>query len=255
MLSSAPSLIMLIEYKSTFRPKNGRKRPLKECLCAVLNAYWALRTEKKNLSIPKMSTDQSKWRQNESPHVWHETFSLCSSEISDPCRSYRILPGATTRRVTSSRAGRRSACDNRLPMKWYRMPGRGSPKMPETCVAKRKCGTHAPGWLHGGHPIKIGSTVRREVCFHWKANCCQWMRSIRVKNCGSFFVYELKRTPACNLRYCKVDNGECSISQWRFEDVFRDFHGTKLIPRKYVLTSLPLVSVGRHGRVTQWKSG
>jgi len=74
--------------------------------------------------------------------------------------------------------------------------------MPDKCVPKYQCGTHAPGWLVGGHPTVAQGSVLRKVCFHWSSGCCQWSRYIRVRNCGAFYVYYLGRTPACNLRYC-----------------------------------------------------
>ena len=40
-----------------------------------------------------------------------------------------------------------------------------------------------------------------EVCYHGSNSCCRWSSNIKVKNCSSFFVYELQRTPACS-RYC-----------------------------------------------------
>ena len=74
--------------------------------------------------------------------------------------------------------------------------------MPDRCVAKYQCGTHAPGWLTGGHPTVAHGAVSRKVCFHWSRSCCQWSRYIRVRNCGAFYVYYLGPTPVCNLRYC-----------------------------------------------------
>ena len=73
--------------------------------------------------------------------------------------------------------------------------------MPTSCVPINRCGTHAPGWLSGGHPSS-GQIRSVKVCFHWSNNCCRWHTYIRVRNCGGFYVYEFKRPPACHLRYC-----------------------------------------------------
>lgn len=76
--------------------------------------------------------------------------------------------------------------------------------MPTQCVPTNHCGTHAPGWLSGGHPTVAQGLVHRNVCFHWTGmGCCEWSSSIRVANCNNtFYVYELSPPPACYLRYC-----------------------------------------------------
>ena len=43
--------------------------------------------------------------------------------------------------------------------------------------------------------------VSRQVCFNWR-DCCQWKINIRIRNCGDFYVYELKAPGVCGLRYC-----------------------------------------------------
>jgi len=74
--------------------------------------------------------------------------------------------------------------------------------MPTSCVPKHHCGTHAPGWLSGSHPTRVGQTVNGKVCFHWGSNCCQWHANIQIKRCNGFYVYKLGKTPVCWLRYC-----------------------------------------------------
>ena len=74
--------------------------------------------------------------------------------------------------------------------------------MADSCVPTSHCGTHAPGWLKGDHPVNEGEIVERKVCFHFGSRCCKWSAKIKVKKCKGFFVYELQRTPVCNLRYC-----------------------------------------------------
>ena len=102
-------------------------------------------------------------------------------------------------------------CDRPLATGWYRFTGLAGNKMPDSCVSKYYCGTHAPGWLTGGHPTVAQGAVSRKVCFHWSSGCCQWSRYIRVRNCGAFYVYYLSATPACNLRYCGNRGGESLI--------------------------------------------
>lgn len=93
-------------------------------------------------------------------------------------------------------------CDNILAKKWYRFSNAAGSQMPQTCVPEWRCGTHAPGWLNGQHPTVAQGVVTRDVCYHWVGNCCRWKNSIRVRNCGVFFVYELQKPPGCSMRYC-----------------------------------------------------
>lgn len=99
-------------------------------------------------------------------------------------------------------------CDNYLSYGWYRFRGAAGTQMPTTCVGRYRCGTHAPGWLNGTHPSVADGIVYATVCFHWSRSCCIWSKSIRVRNCGGFYVYELGPTPFCHLRYCGNGGGE-----------------------------------------------
>ena len=86
---------------------------------------------------------------------------------------------------------------------WYRFSGDAGVKMADSCVQQSHCGTHAPGWFNGSLPSNVGETVVGTVCFHWSSSCCKWSVKIKVKKCnGSYYVYELQRTPVCHLRYC-----------------------------------------------------
>ena len=68
-----------------------------------------------------------------------------------------------------------------------------------------RCNTHASGWLNGAHPTVADGQVTRTVCFHWDSNCCKWSSSVKVINCGGYYVYYITGTPECALRYCSTD--------------------------------------------------
>ena len=94
-----------------------------------------------------------------------------------------------------------SKCDRDLSTKWYRFSASAGATMPEFCVPRYLCGTRVTGWLNGTHPRVHEGVVSRQVCFH-DSNCC-WRRiNIRIRNCGGFYVYELKAPPDCPMRYC-----------------------------------------------------
>ena len=114
------------------------------------------------------------------------------------CSSYTLLTEAD--RSVSFKGG--AKCDSGLSTKWYRFSAAAGAAMPESCVPKNQCGTHAPGWLNGKNPTVAEGVVSRQVCYHWSSNCCLWKNNIRVRNCGGFYVYELRKPPACQLRYC-----------------------------------------------------
>ncbi|XP_068686286.1 uncharacterized protein [Montipora foliosa] len=86
--------------------------------------------------------------------------------------------------------------------KWYRMTGDSGDQIPERCVPIDRCGTRAPGWLNGTHPSVQDGLQTAQVCYHWNNDCCQWKSNIKIRNCSSYFVYQLVKHPACNLRYC-----------------------------------------------------
>ncbi|PFX27882.1 Pancreatic secretory granule membrane major glycoprotein GP2 [Stylophora pistillata] len=96
------------------------------------------------------------------------------------CLRYKFL-NESTRAITYSSKNRQALCDNRLPKAWYRFGGRAGDKMPEHCVDKLSCGTHAPGWLSRNHPSVADGIVEATVCFHWGSNCCFWSLHIKFE--------------------------------------------------------------------------
>ena len=96
-------------------------------------------------------------------------------------------------------------CDSNIAPGWKRFEGVAGTRMPTSCPATNRCGTHSPGWINGTNPQVEDGEVLRKVCFHWDGNCCNWSTTISVRNCGSYFVYKLSGTPACQLRYCGTD--------------------------------------------------
>ena len=124
--------------------------------------------------------------------------SICTGS---ECSSY-TLNNETDRSVLASQVGSIKRSDNALVTAWYRFNSTAGTKMPTTCVSKKRCNTHAPGWLNGTHPTPQEGIVDRRVCFHWNNNCCYWAITIEVRNCGLFYVYRLVKPPTYYLRYC-----------------------------------------------------
>ncbi|KAK2549702.1 Zinc metalloproteinase nas-4 [Acropora cervicornis] len=121
--------------------------------------------------------------------------------LNPACSRYRILNDPTREKkyVTQSR---RSKCDRPLRKAWYRFTGPAGVQMPTKPVPSFRCGTSAPGWLRGSHPARVNQIVWRRVCFNFYGRTCIWSRRIRILNCRNFFLYELRSTAFCRLRYC-----------------------------------------------------
>ncbi|XP_053495814.1 uncharacterized protein LOC128616939 [Ictalurus furcatus] len=136
----------------------------------------------------------------------------------DPCKKYKSLNQDW--RATNYSA-KQVACDRNVQWNgWYRLFYRGkSIQMPELCVKKERCGTHAPLWLVGGHPRKRNGIVTRKVCGHWNGNCCAFKSPpIQVKACqGNYYVYKFVQPPTCHLAYCADVNtlicGQCKKNE------------------------------------------
>ncbi|XP_027056484.1 uncharacterized protein LOC113683445 [Pocillopora damicornis] len=135
-------------------------------------------------------------------------------------------------------------CDRGLAHGWYRFRGAAGTQMPTYCVRKYHCGTHAPGWLRGAHPSVADGIIRALVCFHWGSQCCSWSTIIRVRNCGGFYVYELRRPPACHLRYCGEGNVQSTPVMRTFPSVVTSLHtsANSLNIRATVATVMPVAS-------------
>ena len=105
-----------------------------------------------------------------------------------------------TRRISSSYTGNGYKCDNNLVEGWYRFLY-GRSMYTSYGYSSGYCNTKYQGWLNGGHPSVDDGIVTRQVCFYYSSSC-HYPTYIKVRNCGSFYVYKLKPTPTCNLRYC-----------------------------------------------------
>ena len=106
-----------------------------------------------------------------------------------------------SRRVGSEWTGYK--CDSDLAEGWFRFLN--DKHLSEYCAKYHACSTDSPGWLVGGHPSVSAGRVTKKVCFGRKLtySClCSYHTYITVRNCGSFYVYKLKPTPVCHLRYC-----------------------------------------------------
>ena len=131
---------------------------------------------------------------------WNVASDWCSfSSFVSECQNYGSLNSGSRR--TSYYWGNHY-CDSSLGPGWFRFQGSAGTRMATSCPPTYRCGTYYPGWLSGGHSSVADGQVTRTVYFRRGYNCYYYSRTIKVRNCGSYYVYYLSGTPTCNLRYC-----------------------------------------------------
>ena len=125
--------------------------------------------------------------------------------LSDSCKNYRVLSDES-RLHTFNNTGETS-CDNTL-SGWYRFMYNAGNKILDSCpkskyISAFQCGAHWQGWLNGAHPEEYNLEANRTVCFSTNNSCnCDYKKTIKVINCGEYYLYLLNGVPACNQRYC-----------------------------------------------------
>ena len=141
-----------------------------------------------------------------SPYLTTKILGLIHSifyHLADICQLHTVLHDGD--RAVSHRKNH-GKCDSDLITGWYRFLNISGITMPTKCPQVDTCGTRYPGWLRGDHPSMDEREVLRTVCFRKNLNdCCHKPKNIRVKNCSSFYVYQLVRT-SCPFRYCFTYN-------------------------------------------------
>ena len=102
------------------------------------------------------------------------------------CQNYGSL-NSGDRKITYPNYN--GCCDSAIGPGWFRFEGSAGTRMPTSCPPTHRCNTYVTGWLNGGHPTVADGQVSRTACFHWSGNCCLWSTNIKVRNCGSYYVY------------------------------------------------------------------
>ena len=118
----------------------------------------------------------------------------------DGCTNYTVL--SEVDRAQGNAQPPYTKSDRGLVTGWYRFQGAAGDRIPDKCVLKYRCGTTYPGLLNGTHPTITEGVVTRTVCYSYDHGCCWGSTIIKVKNCSSYYVYELPRTRHQSSRYC-----------------------------------------------------
>ena len=109
----------------------------------------------------------------------------------DGCTNYTVLSEADRTQENAEPPYDRT--DLGLVTGWYRFQGVAGDRMPDKFVRRYHCGTTYPGWLNGVHPTVAEGVVLRTVCYDGGGVCGLFSNIIKVKNCRSYYVYELSR--------------------------------------------------------------
>ena len=124
--------------------------------------------------------------------------------VADPCYHYKNLSDAT-RTISYVTPIDSELCDSQLHKGWYRFVGAAGTKMSTTRVPVFSCGTQWSGWLDGAHPTVEDGEVKRTVCFSDRFSGCKHTICINVKNCSSYYIYQLVQPSGCPSRFCSTD--------------------------------------------------
>lgn len=122
-------------------------------------------------------------------------------------QNYEVIDQVWRSTAYERKEGETSRCDRTFIKndQWYRFKSIVGNEIPTTKPGYRKCGTDAPIWIDGKHPtidegiisVKACANIRRIRPFG-----CGTHYTLRVVNCGDFYLYRLKRPWQCNLAYC-----------------------------------------------------
>ncbi|XP_061188638.1 von Willebrand factor D and EGF domain-containing protein-like [Saccostrea echinata] len=132
----------------------------------------------------------------------------------DPCLHYNSHDDPHRSALFQPESTDKENCDHQMKEGWYVFNG-GNDTIPNHCVTKYHCGTKFPVWMKGQLPSVRDGVVNRHGCIALTHStnvlCCEIVLDMKVKNCGSFYVYYLKPTPFCPAAYCAGETYTCNV--------------------------------------------
>ncbi|XP_048476450.1 uncharacterized protein LOC125487896 [Rhincodon typus] len=148
---------------------------------------------------------------------------------SDPCEDHIVLDQPwRNKNCENTECSGMLMCDTNTNYGWYRFKSSGGWKMSETIIPTHRCSAYSTAWLQGSHPDRVDGEVIRTICIHWNGNPCYWVHEIKVKNCASFFVYELKSLFYC-AAYC-TDPDSAPTHLPEEQSTWQTFEQSSLMP-------------------------
>ena len=123
--------------------------------------------------------------------------------LDDPTRKSSYRKDGNYDSAQCDRSNRPSTSKDWKGSKWYRIMGGAGSSLATSVVNEKHCNTLAAGFIkHGKHPSVIGSTIKATVCFNFARTECLLKSDIKIKNCGSYNLYNLPEAPGYYCRYC-----------------------------------------------------
>merc|ERR1712012_585417 len=132
--------------------------------------------------------------------VWEEDVEEVSCTLPSQCQNYKDL-NSPSRKSTAASNSDKWTCDkvgwshilaDWKGAGWYRVTGGAGTRLADTQVPQGHCGTYCSGSLTGVHPTVAQGEVTRYVNFHCNGNTAFSTNTIRVLNCGAYYVYHLE---------------------------------------------------------------
>nr|XP_022311532.1 von Willebrand factor D and EGF domain-containing protein-like [Crassostrea virginica] len=123
------------------------------------------------------------------------------SVLQDPCHDRNVVElNDMAKRSPSYAMDSTPLCDRYITETWYKATDHVMTTSPPSLTY---CGTLYPVWLNDVGPLPSnGLTKTLTACQVGFSDQCARPYDIKVKNCSSFLIYELKPLDACNSAYC-----------------------------------------------------
>ncbi|XP_013415746.1 uromodulin-like [Lingula anatina] len=148
-------------------------------------------------------------------NVTKEPFSNITWPADDPCSNYTVLNDSWRNVAQGKNYLSNFKCDGvtaGFVKDWYRFMGPAGTILATECQPVQHCGTYVPLYLNGTVPNVPGDVWNVTLCATSAYGCCAYAWAavytppfVTVKNCGDYFVYELKPATGCYTAYCGSD--------------------------------------------------
>ncbi|XP_069130782.1 oncoprotein-induced transcript 3 protein-like isoform X2 [Argopecten irradians] len=149
--------------------------------------------------------------------VYVFTLLSCSISDGDPCQvtNHVTLNGQWRSINNIINPSETANCDSTMSDTWYRVESHILGEIATAPPSEYSCGTRYPIWMGDVFPGP-GQTRTVQVCFSTNFNTCESPWTIDVKNCETFYVYQLTRPSKCPSAYCfksDTDNDDTLLAE------------------------------------------
>lgn len=134
--------------------------------------------------------------------------------VTGQCTNYKLQSNQYKRSSSYQLTGTDVAIsDSFLSEGWYRFLSGAGNDMVTSAPSLAMCGTLYPVWLDGSLPLQGEDTVDRTACVVGLTRSCESTIPIKIRNCGTYNVYYLRKTPNLASGYCFGEQVRCPYGQ------------------------------------------